>query len=44
MFASPAGESADSEVTTGVQFLAHEDTALKAYSQTRSRYLGDLPQ
>ena len=28
----------------GVQFLAHEDTALKAYSQTRSRYLGGLPQ
>ena len=44
MFADPAAESADSEVTTGVQFLAHEDTALKAYSQTRSRYLGGLPQ
>lgn len=26
------------------KFLAHEDTALKAYSQTRSRYLGALPQ
>ena len=44
MFADPAAESAGSEVTTGVQFLAHEDTALKAYSQTRSRYLGGLPQ
>jgi hypothetical protein len=29
---------------TGVRFLAHEDTALKAYYQTRSRYLGDLSQ
>ncbi len=44
MFAGPAAESAGSEVATGVQFLAHEDTALKAYSQTRSRYLGALPQ
>jgi hypothetical protein len=26
-----------------VQFLAHEDTALKAYHQTRSRYLAGLP-
>jgi hypothetical protein len=26
-----------------VQFLAHEDTALKAYFQTRGRYLGGLP-
>ncbi|WP_433189211.1 DNA glycosylase AlkZ-like family protein [Actinoallomurus sp. CA-150999] len=31
-------------VTTGVNLLAHEDTALKAYHQTRTRYLGDLPQ
>ena len=30
--------------TTGVQFLAHEDTALKPYSQTRSRHLGGPPQ
>jgi Winged helix DNA-binding domain len=44
MFADLSGESANSEVTTRVQFLAHEDTALKAYSQTRSRYLGGLPQ
>lgn len=43
MFADQAGESATSEATTGVQFLAHEDTALKAYFQTRSRYLGGLP-
>ena len=44
MFADPAGESASNEATTGVQFLAHEDTALKAYFQTRGRYLGGLPQ
>lgn len=25
------------------EFHAHEDTALKAYHQTRSRYLADLP-
>jgi Winged helix DNA-binding domain len=31
-------------VPTGVNFLAHEDTALKAYFQTRTRYLGPLPQ
>ncbi len=43
MFADQADESATNEATTGVQFLAHEDTALKAYFQTRSRYLGDLP-
>ncbi|MDY0810672.1 DNA glycosylase AlkZ-like family protein [Kitasatospora purpeofusca] len=28
---------------TGVNLLAHEDVALKAYFETRSRYLGDLP-
>jgi hypothetical protein len=45
MFGDQAEESAASEaITTGVQFLAHEDTALKAYFQTRSRYLGGLPQ
>lgn len=45
MFADQAEEIAAAEaITTGVQFLAHEDTALKAYFQTRSRYLGGLPQ
>jgi hypothetical protein len=45
MFADHLTESTDNEaVTTGVQFLAHEDTALKAYFQTRSRYLGSVPQ
>ena len=45
MFADQLAESADNEtITTGVQFLAHEDTALKAYFQTRGRYLGGLPQ
>ena len=43
MFADQLDDSTRSEATTGVQFLAHEDTALKAYSQTRSRYLGGLP-
>lgn len=28
---------------SGVNFLAHEDVALKAYFETRTRYLGDLP-
>jgi Winged helix DNA-binding domain len=28
---------------TGVSLLAHEDVALKAYFETRSRYLGALP-
>lgn len=28
---------------TGPHFLAHEDVALKAYFETRSRYLGSLP-
>ncbi len=44
MFADQLDDSTCSEATTGVQFLAHEDTALKAYSQTRGRYLGGLPQ
>jgi hypothetical protein len=43
MFADQLEESASNEVTTGVQLLAHEDTALKAYFQTRGRYLGGLP-
>jgi Winged helix DNA-binding domain len=34
----------DDAAPTGVQFLAHEDSALKAYFQTRDRYLADLPQ
>jgi hypothetical protein len=28
---------------SGLNFLAHEDVALKAFFETRSRYLGDLP-
>jgi Winged helix DNA-binding domain len=45
MFADQLAEITHNEaITTGVQFLAHEDTALKAYFQTRSRYLGGLPQ
>jgi hypothetical protein len=28
--------------TTGLHLLAHEDVALKAYSETRTRYLADL--
>ncbi|KJE21201.1 Winged helix DNA-binding domain [Frankia torreyi] len=28
--------------TTGLQMLAHEDVALKAYAETRTRYLADL--
>lgn len=45
MFADRLEEFRSSErAETGVQFLAHEDTALKAYFQTRSRYLADLPQ
>ncbi|MDI5969373.1 crosslink repair DNA glycosylase YcaQ family protein [Streptomyces sp. SL13] len=28
---------------SGVNFLAHEDVALKAYFETRPRYLGNLP-
>jgi hypothetical protein len=45
MFADQLAESTGNEaITTGVQFLAHEDTALKAYFQTRSRYLAGLPQ
>lgn len=27
-----------------ISFLAHEDVALKAYKQTRARYLGDVPE
>ncbi|HEX5406278.1 MAG TPA: crosslink repair DNA glycosylase YcaQ family protein [Pseudonocardiaceae bacterium] len=31
------------ERQTGLNLLAHEDVALKAYFETRKRYLGDLP-
>ncbi|MCA1606232.1 MAG: winged helix DNA-binding domain-containing protein [Acidobacteria bacterium] len=31
------------QVATGVNFLAHEDVALKAYFESRRRYLGSLP-
>ena len=31
-----------SDPTSTVDFLAHEDVALKAYHQTRARYLGDI--
>ncbi|MER7359984.1 DNA glycosylase AlkZ-like family protein [Nonomuraea dietziae] len=33
----------DADCATGVNLLAHEDVALKAYFETRRRYLGDLP-
>ncbi|MEU4233308.1 crosslink repair DNA glycosylase YcaQ family protein [Nonomuraea sp. NPDC026600] len=33
----------DADCTTGMVFLAHEDVALKAYFQTRRRYLNDVP-
>ncbi|OLF11584.1 hypothetical protein BLA60_11600 [Actinophytocola xinjiangensis] len=29
--------------SSGISFLAHEDVALKAYFESRRRYLGDLP-
>ena len=45
MFADQVDESlSDQPIATDVRFLAHEDSALKAYFQTRSRYLGGLPQ
>ena len=45
MFADRLEEFRAAErVKTGVQLLAHEDTALKAYFQTRPRYLAGLPQ
>ncbi|MEY9894835.1 hypothetical protein ABIA31_008523 [Catenulispora sp. MAP5-51] len=37
-------ESAVQRPSERISFLAHEDVALKAYNQTRSRYLGDLPE
>jgi hypothetical protein len=44
MFADQAAEALASQTATGVQLLAHEDTALKAYHQTRGRYLAGVPQ
>jgi hypothetical protein len=44
MFADQAAEAAGHEETAGVQLLAHEDPALKAYHQTRDRYLAGLSQ
>lgn len=44
MFADQATEAASYTEAAGVQLLAHEDTALKAYHETRSRYLASLPQ
>jgi hypothetical protein len=45
MFADRLEEFRDADdVVTGVQFAAHEDSALKAYFQTRHRYLSDLPK
>lgn len=35
--------AASDEVATGINFLAHEDVALKAYFESRRRYLGALP-
>jgi winged helix DNA-binding protein len=43
MFADQAEVALASQAMTGVQFLAHEDTALKAYHQTRARYLAGIP-
>jgi Winged helix DNA-binding domain len=44
MFADQADEALTNEAVTGVQLLAHEDSALKAYHQTRIRYLAGIPQ
>jgi hypothetical protein len=44
MFADQAAEAASHQEPAGVQLLAHEDSALKAYHETRDRYLADLPQ
>jgi hypothetical protein len=44
MFADQAAEAASCHETAGVQLLAHEDSALKAYHETRDRYLAGLPQ
>jgi hypothetical protein len=44
MFADQAAEAASYGEAVGVQLLAHEDPALKAYHETRGRYLAGLPQ
>jgi hypothetical protein len=44
MFADQAAEATGHEETAGVQLLAHEDPVLKAYHETRDRYLAGLPQ
>jgi hypothetical protein len=44
MFADQAAEAVSHEEAAGVQLLAHEDPALKAYHETRDRYLVGLPQ
>jgi hypothetical protein len=44
MFADQAAEAASYENAVEVQLLAHEDPALKAYHETRDRYLAGLPQ
>jgi hypothetical protein len=44
MFADQAAEADSYQETAGVQLLAHEDPALKAYHETRDRYLAGLPQ
>lgn len=37
-------ESTAEQHTTGINCLAHEDVALKAYFESRSRYLGEVPR
>jgi hypothetical protein len=44
MFADQAAEAASYANAVEVQLLAHEDPALKAYHETRDRYLAGLPQ
>jgi hypothetical protein len=44
MFADQVDDALGNTTVTGVQFLAHEDSALKAYHPTRARYLADVPQ
>lgn len=44
MFADQAAEAVSHQEPAGVQLLAHEDPALKAYHETRDRYLAGLPQ
>lgn len=44
MFADQAADALSSRAVAGVQLLAHEDSALKAYYETRGRYLANLPQ